>query len=181
TDAGQLLAVCDGHSELWTLPGGRREAGESAEPAMARELAEEACARMEFAELIGYQRFHHLDGSRAGQVTIDALFRASVSLDPFVPRFETGARRLFGATEALVFPLWANPITQKFLLRAINAWIDDLRLDLLTMDDLPQLDWSGGPANRRGVAAALARAARGEVEYLAIRTPNGAPVSKAGI
>jgi GNAT superfamily N-acetyltransferase len=47
--------------------------------------------------------------------------------------------------------------------------------------DLPAIAWSGGPGHLESVARYLARAASGEVDYLAVRTPDGRIVAKGGI
>jgi ribosomal protein S18 acetylase RimI-like enzyme/predicted kinase len=56
-----------------------------------------------------------------------------------------------------------------------------LPVDELTRDDLPRVAWSGGRLHLESVGRALDRAERGEVEYLAVRAPDGAPVAKGGI
>jgi ribosomal protein S18 acetylase RimI-like enzyme len=58
-----------------------------------------------------------------------------------------------------------------------------LRLTIrdLTRADLPLCDWSGGPTHLASVAAALDRAARGEVDYLAVCPPSGLPLALGGI
>ena len=56
-----------------------------------------------------------------------------------------------------------------------------LRVDDLTEADLPGITWSGGPDHLDSVAPYLARAASGEVEYLAVRAPDGRIVAKGGI
>src|SRR5512133_543078 len=57
--------------------------------------------------------------------------------------------------------------------------LDTLIIDDLMEADLPAIAWSGGPGHLRSVARYLARAASGEVEYLAVRTPDGRIVAKA--
>lgn len=59
--------------------------------------------------------------------------------------------------------------------------LDTLIIDDLMEADLPAIAWSGGPGHLRSVARYLARAASGEVEYLAVRTPDGRIVAKGGI
>jgi GNAT superfamily N-acetyltransferase len=59
--------------------------------------------------------------------------------------------------------------------------LDSLVLDDLTEADLPAIAWSGGPGHLSSVARYLARAASGEAEYLAVRTPDGRIVAKGGI
>ncbi len=56
-----------------------------------------------------------------------------------------------------------------------------LVVDDLTFDDLDQIAWSGEPRHRLAVSEALSRVAFGDVEYLAVRVPSGAPVAKVGI
>ncbi len=56
-----------------------------------------------------------------------------------------------------------------------------LRVDDLVIADLPHIAWSGNPSHLRNVEGQLTRAASGEVEYLAVRAPSGAPVAKGGI
>lgn len=59
--------------------------------------------------------------------------------------------------------------------------VDALELNDLTLADLPDIQWSGGPLHPKAVADALIRAKLGEVEYLAIRSPNGKPICIGGI
>ena len=59
--------------------------------------------------------------------------------------------------------------------------VNALTLDDLTLDDLPDITWSGGPLHPRAVADALIRVKLGEVEYLAIRAPSGEPICIGGI
>jgi ribosomal protein S18 acetylase RimI-like enzyme len=54
--------------------------------------------------------------------------------------------------------------------------VDDLR-----KSDLSSLGWSGSARHIVSVGRALDRADSGEVEYLAVRSPGGYPVAKAGI
>jgi ribosomal protein S18 acetylase RimI-like enzyme len=51
----------------------------------------------------------------------------------------------------------------------------------LTHEDLPSCAWSGSATHLASVARALDRAARGEVEYLAVCPPSGLPVAIGGI
>lgn len=51
----------------------------------------------------------------------------------------------------------------------------------LTYADLPACAWSGGATHLASVARALDRAARGEVNYLAVCPPSGLPVALGGI
>lgn len=57
---------------------------------------------------------------------------------------------------------------------------DALVVDDLRADEVSNVDWSGSPSHLRSVATAIARGHK-EVEYLAVRAPDGQPVSKGGI
>jgi ribosomal protein S18 acetylase RimI-like enzyme len=56
-----------------------------------------------------------------------------------------------------------------------------LHVDDLTEDDLPSLGWSGTPLHLASVRRALERVRSGEVEYLAVRAPDGHAIAKVGI
>ena len=56
-----------------------------------------------------------------------------------------------------------------------------LVVDDLTELDLDRISWSGNPMHIVHVGRALDRVASGEVEYLAVRAPSGAPIAKGGI
>jgi 8-oxo-dGTP pyrophosphatase MutT (NUDIX family) len=123
TEDSRLVAVAEGDDRFtwWSFPGGRREPGESLEDTLRRELLEEACAQVKLSECVGFQRFTHLNGERAGGVTTDAMFWARVEARPFEPQFETRARRELSLGAARDLRLWANPITQRLLTRAADA------------------------------------------------------------
>ena len=59
--------------------------------------------------------------------------------------------------------------------------VDSLTIDDLTFDDLDSIEWSGGPLHPEWVRKALDRVASGEVDYLAVRAPNGRPIAIGGI
>lgn len=121
TPEGHLIAVGGGEPVVWGLPGGRREPGESLVDTLRRELAEEACAVLQDQELVGYQRFAYLRGDRISRVQTDAMYWARVTLDPFLPRLETTARRLMTLDDALVEPTWRHPITPHLFARVEQA------------------------------------------------------------
>lgn len=56
-----------------------------------------------------------------------------------------------------------------------------LAVDDLRHDDLALLGWSGSPLHIESIATALGRVPGGEVEYLVVRAPDGAPIAKGGI
>jgi ribosomal protein S18 acetylase RimI-like enzyme len=59
--------------------------------------------------------------------------------------------------------------------------VDALRIDDLTKADLPSIGWSGSRTHLKYVEGALERVADCEVDYLAIRAPNGEPISIGGV
>ncbi len=62
-----------------------------------------------------------------------------------------------------------------------KAGVDSLSIDSLTFDDLGDIEWSGGPLHPQAVREALERVSTGEVEYLAVRSPDGRPICIGGI
>ena len=59
--------------------------------------------------------------------------------------------------------------------------VGNLVVDELIETDLNDLDWSGSRTHIDHVRKALARVPSGDVEYLVIRSPEGAPIAKGGI
>ncbi len=59
--------------------------------------------------------------------------------------------------------------------------IDSLRVDDLTEADLGHIPWSGSTLHVKHVGQELVRARAGEIDYLAVRSPEGYPVSIGGI
>lgn len=53
-----------------------------------------------------------------------------------------------------------------------------LPIDDLNADDLPHIRWSGNPAHMRSVALKLQAVVGGEIDYLAVRAPDGSPIAK---
>jgi ribosomal protein S18 acetylase RimI-like enzyme len=56
-----------------------------------------------------------------------------------------------------------------------------LTVDDLRESDLPSIGWSGNPAHLRSVGEKLSAAARGELDYLAVRAPDGTPLAKGAV
>ena len=59
--------------------------------------------------------------------------------------------------------------------------VERLQVDDLSEDDLPGLGWSGSRLHVVHVGEALKRVALGEVEFVAVRAPDGSAVSMGGI
>lgn len=59
--------------------------------------------------------------------------------------------------------------------------VGSLEIDDLRPQDLPRIAWSGSPTHIENVERQLGRTARGEVEYLAARSPSGWPIAKCAI
>jgi ADP-ribose pyrophosphatase YjhB (NUDIX family) len=89
-DARIVLVTWNGVD--WSLPGGRPEPGETLEQTLAREVREEACARVIRSRYIGCQRVEELDRDRIAYY--QTRFWARVELDEFRPEHEMTARRL---------------------------------------------------------------------------------------
>lgn len=84
----------------WTLPGGRPEPGETPYDTLVREVAEEACATVTGARLLGYSRGTCLAGPEKGLVLVRAMWLAQVTVEPWVPVFEMTHRELVPFDEA---------------------------------------------------------------------------------
>lgn len=59
--------------------------------------------------------------------------------------------------------------------------VDSLCVDDLTDADLSHIPWSGSALHIKHVAQELLRAQAGEIDYLAVRSPEGYPVSIGGV
>jgi 8-oxo-dGTP pyrophosphatase MutT (NUDIX family) len=113
---GHVLLVLD-NSNLWGIPGGGREGDESAEEALAREIWEEARARVTGSRYLTAMRVARLD-ERGGVASIEhhAHYWARIEVDPWEGGFETTERRLLPVEEALdlsAFPEHTRPLFER--------------------------------------------------------------------
>jgi 8-oxo-dGTP pyrophosphatase MutT (NUDIX family) len=81
------------------LPAGRPEGEETWEQTLRREVREEACATVVRARLLGFARGEYVAGRQAGTVLVRSIWRADVTLDPWVPRHEIPFRKVVAAAE----------------------------------------------------------------------------------
>ena len=98
----------------WSLPGGTPEPGETLEQALAREVREEACARVIGSRYIGCQRIEELDSDRLAYY--QTRFWARVELDEFTAEHEMTARRLVAPEEFRTALFWGAEPTAGLIL-----------------------------------------------------------------
>lgn len=119
TPAGEMVLVsADGVA--WGLPGGRPEGDESLEETLRREVAEEACARVTGARLLGFAKSICVAGRERGLVLVRSMWRAEAELDPWQPQYETTHRRVVTPAElqrSLPTGL-RDPVTRRVLFEA---------------------------------------------------------------
>jgi len=85
--------------EIWDLPAGRPEPGETWEDTLRREMLEEACATVVAARLLGFVRSECVAGPEQGRVIVRSMWRADVELGPWQPLFEIPHRRVVAPTD----------------------------------------------------------------------------------
>jgi ADP-ribose pyrophosphatase YjhB (NUDIX family) len=93
---------------------GSMEPGETLEQTLAREVAEEACARVARSQYIGCQRVEELDRDRAPYY--QTRFWARVELRDFRPEHEMTARRLVAPNEFRTTLFWGAETTAGLIL-----------------------------------------------------------------
>ena len=120
---GRIVLVSGDGKTLWNHPGGGREAGESIEQTMRREVYEEACAHVLASTLVGYDRFVEIDGTgTVVRINHQARFAARVALEPFIARHETAGRTVvdIDAVPGLL-PTWQPESLRRLLDLAAEA------------------------------------------------------------
>src|SRR6266571_7662357 len=107
--SGNRIVLVSSEGQQWGLPGGRPEQGERWADTLRREIAEEACAQVASARLLGFTRGMCVRGPEEGLVLVRSMWRAEVRLQRWEPRFEITHRRLAPAHEALRSVTIAEP------------------------------------------------------------------------
>jgi ADP-ribose pyrophosphatase YjhB (NUDIX family) len=120
--SGNRVVLVSSDGRRWGLPGGRPEDNEDWVDTLRREVAEEACAVVHSARLLGFTRGRCVQGPEEGLVLVRSMWRAEVRLRRWAPRFEIANRRLLPADEALRLVTVAEPsvgpIYRRMLLEA---------------------------------------------------------------
>ncbi len=106
---GDRVVLVSSDGQRWGLPGGRPEQGERWADTLRREVAEEACAVVERARLLGFTRGLCVRGPEKGLALVRSMWLAEVRLERWAPRFEITHRRLVLADEALRSVTIAEP------------------------------------------------------------------------
>jgi 8-oxo-dGTP pyrophosphatase MutT (NUDIX family) len=122
TADGDAVLVNEDGRPAWGLPGGRPEAGETPDETLAREVVEEACARVLDAELLFATEDTFLDTERA--VThrfATSIYWARVALEPWEPRFEKTARHLVPLADIAEELRWELPLFLEIHAGAMDA------------------------------------------------------------
>lgn len=134
----QLLLVSE-DAKFWTLPGGHPEPNETPVQTLAREVWEEACARVTACRYLGAQR---VDDPGRPRPHYQLRFLARVELEPFRPKHEVRHRKLTDKHEAQEL-LWGGDSLIARQLLSI-AFAQTIRFDWpSTGPTLPRSEWTG--------------------------------------
>ena len=118
TSDGEVVLVSSDRCASWGLPGGRPEGDEDWRTTLDRELLEEACAQVDEATLLGFNRGVCVRGYERGLVLVRAKWYARVTLLPWVPQHEMTHRRLIEGIAELRefdFPNVAPPTFERWV------------------------------------------------------------------
>lgn len=121
--SGELVLISAGSDGAsWNLPGGTIEPGETAEDALIREVAEEACAHVVSNSYLGCQEVFDPEEPQGRTHYFQTRLWARVELRAWKPDFETTARRLVSPDEFLHALHWGRaPIARELLRLATEA------------------------------------------------------------
>ena len=111
----------------WEFPGGRPEGEEDWRATLDREVLEEACCSVEEATLLGFIRIRCVRGRQEGLVRVRSLWRATVSVHPWVPLHEIRRRLISSSDEALKLVQFGRGLRQIY-----QRWFDDATRDEAT-------------------------------------------------
>jgi 8-oxo-dGTP pyrophosphatase MutT (NUDIX family) len=100
TDDGDVILISQ-HNDRWEWPGGRPEGTETWEETFRREMLEETCSVVREATLLGFCRSRCLTGHEKGLALVRSVWRGTVDVLPWEPRFEVRRRRLVPAPQVL--------------------------------------------------------------------------------
>jgi hypothetical protein len=118
TADGDVILVCE-KDDAWDLPQGRPEGDEDWHATLEREVLEEACATVIGATLLGYNRGECIKGPEQGLVLVRSIWRATVTVHAWEPRYEIMQRVLLSPAEALAKMGLDHPF-RPFRLRAFH-------------------------------------------------------------
>ncbi len=120
TGTGEIVLVCD-EDGRWDVPGGGKEVGETTVETFAREVWEEACARVVDSQFLCGLRFVELDeDGGVHHEGLHAQMWARVELEDWNPQFETTQRRLVSPDEAVDLCVFSN-VTRLLMARAARG------------------------------------------------------------
>ena len=122
TADGDAVIVTQDAASGWGLPGGRPEPGETPEETLAREVGEEACARVVDREVLLTSEDQLFDGHRnVARHHFTPVYWARVELDEWRPAFEMTERRLVPLADLGDALGWEVPAHRRIHELAIDA------------------------------------------------------------